>query len=81
MDVMEGSRMGHAVASSEMTAAGLPTIDASMQSGIPQPKARDGCDSATGWARQDLNLHGLRHGILSPACLPFHHSPIPECSD
>lgn len=27
------------------------------------------------WARQDLNLHGLRHGILSPACLPFHHSP------
>ena len=23
------------------------------------------------WARQDLNLHGLLHGILSPACLPI----------
>ena len=27
------------------------------------------------WARGDLNPHGLRHKILSLACLPFHHSP------
>ena len=27
--------------------------------------------SGSWWARQDLNLHGLLHGILSPACLPI----------
>ena len=27
-------------------------------------------------AREDLNLHALRHQILSLACLPFHHARI-----
>ena len=28
------------------------------------------------YPRQDLNLHTLRHCVLSAACLPFHHSGI-----
>ena len=32
-----------------------------------------------GWcAREDLNLHALRHQILSLACLPFHHARNPN---
>src|SRR5262245_27907266 len=27
-------------------------------------------------AREDLNLHALRHWLLKPACLPFHHSRV-----
>ena len=25
-------------------------------------------------AKRDLNPHTSRHGLLRPACLPFHHS-------
>ena len=32
------------------------------------------------WARRDLNPHGTKyHWILSPGCLPFHHSSIFNC--
>ena len=34
---------------------------------IPPPKHK--------WcAKRDLNPHTFRHGLLRPACLPFHHS-------
>ena len=42
----------------------------------------DGCQTCHGlqisrgsnWCPgQDSNLHALRHGLLRPACLPFHH--------
>src|SRR5690349_23599575 len=33
---------------------------------VPKPSAN--------WCRgQELNLHGLPHWLLRPACLPFHH--------
>ena len=31
------------------------------------------CSGEAWCSGQESNLHALRHGLLRPACLPFHH--------
>ena len=39
--------------------------------------SHDGAQTGKWWARQDSNLQGLPHVVLSHARLPFRHSPNP----